>query len=266
LGLADEPFTYKVQVIRNGRGYCVRSVIVRQQDDPTICFTCICSFKKTEPGLINVQEKHDLQKKYASLLKGKNAEDLPIRSDIQDARFAALNNQEPCVVTFPGIYTTLFPFEELYKTLAPIDRKSLFIYTTITDKNSEQEHDPNLDACAHLYHSDRESIYSMIRQYELSDILGAASTLSHTVTLHVGADQLRFRDESGKRKWFWSETGAKRVADGRGLHEGRIYDSDGVLIASAMQDGMLKLREMSPEEVKKKSDWAIGGVGRGSKL
>lgn len=255
-----------MQVIRNGRGYCVRSVIVRQQDDPTICFTCICSFKKTEPGSLNVQEKQDLQKKYASLLKGKTVEDFPIRSDIQDARFSALNNQEPCLVAFPGIHTTLLPFEELYKTLAPIDRKSLFIYTTISDEKSEQEHDPNLEACAHLYHSDRESIYSMIRQYELFNILGAASSLSHTVTFHVGADQLRFRGESGKRRWFWSETGVKRVADGRGLHDGRIYDSDGVLIASAMQDGMLKLKEMSPEEVKKKGLWAIGGVGSGSKL
>jgi hypothetical protein len=238
-----------------------------QQDDPTICFTCICSFKKTEHRFIDVQEKRDLEKQYASLLKGKNVEDLPVRSDIQDARFAANSLHEPCVVAFPGIYTTLLPFEELHKALAPIDRKSLFIYTTIDDSIPE-EHDPNLDACAHLYHSDRESIYSMIRQYELWDLLGSASSLSHTVTFHVGAEQLRFRDRSGKRRWFWSETGCKRVSDGRGLHDGRIYASDGVFVASAIQDGMLKLKEMTAEEVKKKSDWATGGgrVWIGSKL
>jgi hypothetical protein len=33
-----------------------------------------------------------------------------------------------------------------------------------------------------------------------------------------------------------------------------------------MQDGMLKLKEMSPEEVKKKGEWAVGGAGSGSKL
>ena len=86
LGLADEPFTYDVQIIRTGRGYCVRNVIVRQDGDDTICFTCICSFKRTEKEFLNAQEPVDIKAKYASLLQGKEAEDLPITGSSKDFR------------------------------------------------------------------------------------------------------------------------------------------------------------------------------------
>jgi hypothetical protein len=67
---------------------------------------------------------------------------------------AAYHDQESCVTTlFPGMLTTILPLEAIHKDQKPIERQNLYIYTTVQD---EAETDPNLDACAHLYHTDRE--------------------------------------------------------------------------------------------------------------
>jgi acyl-CoA thioesterase len=169
-------------------------------------------------------------------------------------------NNEPCYTSgFAGVYTSVLDFEKVHKQLSPLDRHNLYIFSTIYDDNSPS--DPNLDACAHLYHSDRESIWSILRQYELLDVLDVASSLSHTVIFHAGADKLGFRDSEGKRKWFYQETWSKRLSDARSLHEGRIYDGNGYHVASTMQDGAIKLKPIGTEELRKREKMILGKMG-----
>jgi acyl-CoA thioesterase len=151
--------------------------------------------------------------------------------------------------TFPAMFTSFLPFEALHKTQAPIDRTNLYIYSAQGEPTSTP--DPNLDACAHLYHSDRESIWSILRSYELLDVLTVASSLSHTVIFHGGPEKLAFHDSRGRR-FFFQETFGRRLSDGRGLHEGRIYDGDGNHVVSTMQDGAFKLNWKSEEQMKKR--------------
>jgi hypothetical protein len=149
------------------------------------------------------------------------------------------------------MYTSFLPFETLHKSQSPIDRTSLYIYSTMGEPDPSKPKDPNLDACAHLYHSDRESIWSVLRNFEILDVMEAASSLSHTVIFHGGPEKLAFHGPQGRR-WFFQETTARRVSDGRGLHEGRIYDGDGNLVVSTMQDGALKVNWKSDEQKKKR--------------
>jgi acyl-CoA thioesterase len=86
IGLADEPFMYDVNDVRNGRNYCVKRVEVWQGDESQICFSGICSFKKPEKDFIDVQEKKNMEEKYSLLLGGKKVSELPIRSDFKDMR------------------------------------------------------------------------------------------------------------------------------------------------------------------------------------
>jgi hypothetical protein len=163
---------------------------------------------------------------------------------------AALESQEPCMsTTFPAMYTSFLPFEALHKHQDPIDRTNLYIYSTQGEATATP--DPNLDACAHLYHSDRESIWSILRSYELLDVLSVASSLSHTVIFHGGPEKLAFHDSRGRR-FFFQETFGRRLSDGRGLHEGRIYDGDGNHVVSTIQDGAFKLDWKSEEQMKKR--------------
>lgn len=62
-------------MLRNGRGYCVRRVDV-WQEDRKIVFSCICSFKQTEEGFLDIQEPELMEKKYAKLLHGQTVEEL----------------------------------------------------------------------------------------------------------------------------------------------------------------------------------------------
>ncbi|TID18882.1 Thioesterase/thiol ester dehydrase-isomerase [Venturia nashicola] len=256
-GMADEPFVYKIGTIRRGRGYIVLSVTVTQDSDPdTICFASLCSFKRSE-DFINVQPEIQPEKRWSTFLKGKKPEEMKIRTNWQSL---LKPNHEPFIKTgFAGVYTTIFDYPQEQQQLAPLDRHNLYVFSTIGDDDSPP--DPNLDACAHLYHSDRESIWSMFHQYELSDIVDVGSSLSHTVIFHAGAEKLRFKGDGGKRRWFYQETWCKRVGDGRGMHEGRIYDENGCHVASTMQDGAIKLKSIGPEGFRKKEKMILGKSG-----
>jgi len=70
----------------------------------------------------------------------------------------------------------------------------------------------------------------------------------HTVIFHTDLDQIRFR-ENGKRNWYYHETWSRRIADGRLLHQGSIYDADGSHLISTMQDGAIRLKWDSDEEL-----------------
>jgi acyl-CoA thioesterase len=86
IGLADEPFTYKVQTVREGNNYIVKRVDCVQEDGVQICFTNLCSFKKTEDKFLNIQVPKKMEEKWAKLLGGRKVEDLPLGSNFKDLR------------------------------------------------------------------------------------------------------------------------------------------------------------------------------------
>jgi acyl-CoA thioesterase II len=215
-----------------------------------VCFTCICSFKRTEPDFLNVQEEHDIKETYRPLLGDKEVQDLEISTEVKDWRMLP-NDAEPSISNFfPGLLISVLPLEKLYCQQRPLDRTNLYFFTAHTAPSADP--DCNLEACAHLYHSDRESIFAVIKSYELMDILANASSLSHTVIFHVGGEELSFHDKSGRKRWFYQETKSKRISDGRALHKGKIYNRDGVLVATTMQDGAFRLKPMTEAEKKRR--------------
>jgi acyl-CoA thioesterase len=84
LALADEPFFYKITIIRDGRNYSVRKVDATQSDGK-ITFTNICSFKRAE-DFANVQVPQDMAKKYSVVFEGKRVEDFPLKKNFKDLR------------------------------------------------------------------------------------------------------------------------------------------------------------------------------------
>jgi acyl-CoA thioesterase len=143
--------------------------------------------------------------------------------------------------------TSVLDMDDFHQKQPPLSRRNLYVYSSLDNKKSSPP-DPNLEACAHMYHSDRESVWGMVRQFELLDVLDFAASLSHTIIFHAGPDKLSFRGKEGQR-WFYLETGAERLADGRGLHQGKIYDADGYHVASTMQDGAIRLRNLGSNDM-----------------
>jgi acyl-CoA thioesterase II len=242
--------------VRDGKSYCVRKVDVWQGEDQ-VCFSSICSFKKVEKNFLDAQIPRDIDTEYHDLLKGVKPEDLPLNTNINARNFrsvmstaqmqllilprAAYAMKENYIVkSFPGMITSVLNMEEFHKNQHPLLRRNLYIYSTLDEKKLLPI-DPNLEACAHMYHSDRESVWGIVKNFDLLDVLDFAASLSHTIVFHAGPDKLGFRGAEGRRRWFYLETGADRLADGRGLHQGKIFDESGYHVASTMQDGAIRL-------------------------
>jgi acyl-CoA thioesterase len=149
--------------------------------------------------------------------------------------------------SFPGMITSVLNMDDFHKNQHPLLRRNLYVYSTLDERKSSAV-DPNLAACAHMYHSDRESVWGMVRNFDLLDVLDFAASLSHTIIFHAGPDRLAFQGKEGRR-WFYLETGADRLADGRGLHQGRIFDASGYHVASTLQDGAIRLSSKSANDM-----------------
>jgi hypothetical protein len=169
------------------------------------------------------------------------------------------------------------------KSRAPIDKRQLTYYSlrgslplaftenqpsggsTISSKNKPGSisRQANLHAIAHLYASDRNSLFIAPNHLDLPRDYTRMASLSHTVIFHVGIEDLLLSDEppeddprafptakesgrgekGGERKWYVQESWVGRVAGGRAQHMSRIWDPErGLHVASTMQDGLVRFK------------------------
>ena len=117
------------------------------------------------------------------------------------------------------------------------------------EKDARGKYD-NLYACAHLYASDKNSLFVITTALDLEERFTQMASLSHTVVFHTNGEALRMIDwksrEGGRatrKKWFVQEAGTSRSGDNRGLHESRIWGPEGTLVASTLQDGMIRVSD-----------------------
>ncbi|KAF2417416.1 acyl-CoA thioesteras-like protein [Tothia fuscella] len=277
-GMPKEHFVYKVHNIRDGGNYCTRSVTVTQIAERGTMFTCTCSFKRAETSPIDYQETVDIQNKYKVVLEGKGKFDHS-DSPSQDSTWF----QETYLPQHPnhfnpvgGLHLRKVTMAAYNNPRAPIDRRQLIFYSvrgampspTTPNLHSNTKGPPfsreaNLHAVAHLYASDRNSLFIIPNHLGTDKDWTRMASLSHTVIFHVNADKLFAPDEPGaipanvvstemdglesgdsrKRKWFMQETWTTRAAGGRGLHTSRLWDPDtGVHLATTMQDGLVRFK------------------------
>jgi hypothetical protein len=112
VGRTDAPFRYRVEVVREGGGYCQRRVDVRQrreagepeqagggrrgqppqpaakgtaagakkeeeEEEGPLVFTCVCSFKTDERSAAARSKRAGLEREYAAVLAGRAPESWP---------------------------------------------------------------------------------------------------------------------------------------------------------------------------------------------
>lgn len=242
-GELSVPFVYKVHIIRDGRSYCTRIVNVTQSQGKGICFTCICSFKTPEHEQIESQDDVNLSKKYSSVLAGKKPSDFP-EVPAMDLPFYWKRMEETGINDeFPGLECRKVDMAEYNRDRHPLDRRQLILYRTI----GNMPDDPNMHLCAHLYASDRNSLYIVANHFELGDYFSSMSSLAHTVIFHSPLESYRFggkgekgllSDDTGR--WFCMEVSGSRMGSGRAVHNCRIWNSENEHIATTMQDGLIR--------------------------
>lgn len=294
-GKPNEHYIYKVDKIRDGYNYCTRSVTVVQDAGQTM-FTCTCSFKREEVSPFDVQEVIDLKKHYREALAGKENEpmlhDAAPSNDSEFFRETYMPKHPEHFNPIGGLHLRKADMSKYNKTRDSLDRRQLTFYTLRgslplaiapfpppKDGKFSITREANLHACAHLYASDRNSLFIVPNHLDRGREFTRMASLSHSVIFHVGVKDLimppepridhpnadrtlwggeklslcsldgyeeKDRDADG-RKWFVQEAWMTRATGGRGLHTSRMWDYErGMHIATTYQDGLIRFGDRKP--------------------
>ena len=247
----------------------MRAVDVRQKGK--ICFSCLCSFKRAEKSTPFRHQPPKAQNTYKSILDGKKPEDHP-NSPCTDVDWW-IEQVEKGLVTetvFPGLYARKADMDGYNETedvkQHPEKYRQLMLYCfrgspdesaadsgnnkELREKEESGAYD-NLFACAHMYASDKNSLFLAARALGYQTYSAIAS-LSLTVIFHEHGQALRMVDwdasspqtnEPSSKKWFMQEAWTPRSGDNRVVHESRLWSPDGTLLATTLQDGQFRLQE-----------------------
>ncbi|EXJ75121.1 uncharacterized protein A1O5_01817 [Cladophialophora psammophila CBS 110553] len=286
-GAIDIPYVYRVRKIRDGGMYCLRGVDVYQHSEAAAqgtspCFVATISFKRCEKGIqkwtgYEYQEipKDHIQKEYCSVLKGFRPEDHPLAPGA-DALWWEQEEEEfwsRDAAAFPGVETRKVNMAR-YNGKAELGGgtngngasrwRQLLFYRLIQDDEPSEErqeaaNDLNLHAAAHLYASDRNSLFLIQRALGYEAVRTTMASLSHTVVFHGLADHLRMvvdddpqhHRQGGTSKWFVQESWTSNGGDNRGCHHSLLWDHEaGRVIGTSIQDGMLRFPAELVEKAK----------------
>ncbi|MCO8277393.1 acyl-CoA thioesterase II [Actinoplanes sp. TRM 88003] len=215
-GDPTEPIRFSVETIRDGRSFSVRRSTA-QQHGKTIFFMS-ASFQVREEGLDHHTPAPD---------GVPGPDDVPTMADWvrkYPSRRAAFNAAPRAVdvryVNDPG-------------WVPPGDRNASDQQRVWMRVNGKLPDDPLLHACALTYASDLSLLDSVLSVHGESwgpgGVIGAS--LDHALWFHR-----LFRADN----WFLYDCTSPSASGSRGLASGRMYTEDGVHIASAVQEGLLR--------------------------
>ncbi|MFK8053207.1 MAG: acyl-CoA thioesterase II [Woeseiaceae bacterium] len=217
-GDMDAPIVYEVDRQRDGRSFSVRRVVAVQHGRPI--FNMAASFQVDEEGLDHQFEMPDV----------------PMPETLKDAREIACDFSDKMPAKMRRFATQQRPFEfrpvEAPAFLTREEREPYkHVWVKAVDRLPE---DPDLHRSMLAYVSDYELLGASALPHGLPYGLGRIqmASLDHAIWFHRPARV----DE-----WFLYAMDSPNAGSGRGFSRGRIYSRDGALIASASQEGVIRL-------------------------
>jgi acyl-CoA thioesterase-2 len=213
------PIIYQVERTRDGKSFTTRNVKAIQHGQPI--FTMMVSFHNNEEGLDN----------QITMPKVPMPEDLPTDAEARRDILPTLPEQ------VRRYYERPLPIE-----LRPVDYSHYLGRKPADDRfnvwfrtNGSLPDDPAIHRCALAYASDLTLLDSALvplgRTLFEPAFMGAS--LDHALWLHRP-----FRVD----EWLLYSQDSPNLHGSRGLSRGLIYRKDGTLIASVMQEGLVRLR------------------------
>lgn len=218
-GLLHEPITYHVERMRDGARFAHRRVLARQGGTPVFDFSC--SFQKPQDG-----PSH----------QGVTLGDIPLPETLRPIADLVAEPTGPAAQwpeAMRRIFTLPFPIE-----LRPVDQARVFARESAPSRDLWMRvgSAANLDAAA-----DHQALVLLMSDYWLPGAAAAhagragkpltVTSLNHAIWLHAPARV----DE-----WMLYRTGSDWLGSGRGLARGLLYDRQGALVATVMQEALLR--------------------------
>lgn len=196
------------------------------------------SFKRDEELGPNHQIEEGWEERYKDVLKGKEPRDWPRLPRIDAPWYYRHIKQHPQSNDFPGLDVRKVDMRTYNSSKSPQDYRQIQLYTPL----GSLPNNPNIHACAHLYASDRNSVFVVSNATKMGDNIKATGSLSHSVVFHGNAGDLRI--ENGE--WWCQESWTPRSGNGRRVVESRIWRGRRH-IASTWQEGQLRWTDKEGE-------------------
>ena len=288
-GRIDTPFTYRIHRVRDGGSYALRQVSVFQDstnpsmfphfsklkalkslpDSKTPCFVATMSYKCPENsekfrakfeeiGHQSVPNSH-LREVYRSVLDGKSPDEHPVAPSADQAWWTDTHSRPASDEYFPGLDCRKVDMAAYNGVVSEggdgkvADWRQLQFYRIIQEadeKFESEDEEINLHISAHLYASDRNSLFMIQRAYGYQARAVVMASLSHTVIFHGNAERCRMLSKQGKPKWFVQESRTPNTGENRGLHMTRLWDWEkGEIVGTTVQDGMTRFGRENDERV-----------------
>lgn len=251
--------------MRDGGIYCLRHVEVYQNSEiaasgKTPCFVSTISFKRDELKGRTVDYSHQevprdhLQTRYGFIINDKSPED-HAHSPGADADWCD-EARNPAwaanALAFPGVETRKVDMTPYNGTATRGGgpngskvsqwRQLIFYRMRKEGPGDLDEMNLNLHACAHMYASDRNSLFLAQRALGYEKELAPMGSLAHSVVFHGAAEDMRMVDEKDDDKWFVQEAWTSASGENRLVHNSRLWDyKEGKIIAQTTQDGMMRI-------------------------
>jgi acyl-CoA thioesterase II len=226
-GAVDEPIDYDVEVVRDGRTFAARRVLASQRGKPIFDF--LCSFHDQEHGLshqhgdaVNVPQPEQL---------------VPVLEFV----LAHADRLAPQIVARHEQFHNTFPIE-----LRLVDAERVFFDRAAPAIRSYWCRMPSADEIESQ--ADHRCLLSFMSDYWFAGAAGAPhrspssaqddlsfASLNHSLWFHgpVRADE-----------WLLFRTDSPWAGEGRGVARGLVYNRDGRMVASAVQEVSMRLRKM----------------------
>ena len=219
-GDINQPITFSVDRLRDGRSFSTRRVQAFQSGQPI--FSMIASFQEHDPGL----EHQD-----AFPVGVPDPETLPSAAELMG------ENPHPVA----QYWAKARPFD-MRHVPSPVYFKvegELIAHQAVWIKSlGDLPDDKDIHRAAIAYASDYSIMESIIRKHGIAWAhpgLKSAS-LDHAMWFHR---------EGRADQWLLYVQESPSAQGGRGLSLGRIYTRDGILLASVAQEGMVRVPEIS---------------------
>ena len=216
-GDADTPVFCQVERVRDGRSFATRRIKAIQKGN--IIFDCMCSFQKNEAGL---------------------SHQTPLMPEVPGPENFSndINKYEKPGVTLSERMQAALPYHKPIEIrTVPSDSESAQQYVWL--RLSEDDATDNKQAFhqrALCYASDYYFLMSAVRKHGLSasDNKVRLASLDHALWFHRSFDF---------NQWVLYVSESPSSANGRAYVRGQLFSQDGALIASATQEGLLRVKE-----------------------